>query len=279
MEENGKIAFLEVLIIRNNNTLKTTVYRKKTNNRVYLHWKSFAPPTCKCSTLRSIITRVYRICSNQECLVAELLKIKHESTQINGYLKWLFDKITEECKLSGNLNIVFNNKSNINNDITNTTHMLVLPYKGERGQRIIKSVNKAVKKILPQNHVTQNVYKSKKLGSYFNIKDSMKLEHQHDFTYFTQCPGVNYNETYLKETTRRLQERVLEHAGKDRKSNMFKHSMDTDHPLVCMKDFQILTEGFNHCKFKRKICKALPIKKHQPTLDAQEQSVILELFN
>ena len=87
MEENGKIAFLEVLIIRNNNTLKTIVYRKKTNNRVYLHWKSFAPPTCKCSTLRSIITRVYRICSNQECLVAELLKIKHESTQINGYLK------------------------------------------------------------------------------------------------------------------------------------------------------------------------------------------------
>ena len=116
----------------------------------------------------------------------------------------MFDKITEECKLSGNHNIIFNNKSNINNDITNTTHMLVLPYKGERGQRIIKSINKAVKKILPQNHVTQNVYKSKKLGSYFNIKDSMKLEHQHDFTYFTQCPGVNYNETYLKETTRRL---------------------------------------------------------------------------
>ena len=85
----------------------------------------------------------------------------------------MFDKINEECKLSGNLNITTNNKSN-SNDITNTTHMLVLPYKGDRGQRIIKSINKAVKKILPQNHVTQNVYKSKKLGSYFNIKDSMK---------------------------------------------------------------------------------------------------------
>ena len=33
--------------------------------------------------------------------------------------------------------------------------MLVLPYKGEREQRIMKSKNKAVKKILPQNHVTQ----------------------------------------------------------------------------------------------------------------------------
>ena len=60
----------------------------------------------------------------------------------NGCLK----KINEECKSSGNLNITTNNKSNINNDITNTTHILVLPYKGEitykgeRGQRIIKSI-------------------------------------------------------------------------------------------------------------------------------------------
>ena len=99
----------------------------------------------------------------------------------------MFDKINEKCKLSDNLNIA-NNKSNVNNDITNITHMLVLPYRGERGQRIIKSINKVVKEILPQNHITQNVYKSKKLGSYFNIKDSTKLERQHYLIYFTQCP-------------------------------------------------------------------------------------------
>ena len=58
-----------------------------------------------------------------------------------------FYKINEECKLSGNLNITTNTKSNFNNDITNATHMLVLTYKGEREQRNIKSINKAVKKI------------------------------------------------------------------------------------------------------------------------------------
>ena len=50
-----------------------------------------------------------------------------------------------------NLNIIINKKININNGITNTTRMLVLPYKSKRGQRIIKFINKAVKKILPQN--------------------------------------------------------------------------------------------------------------------------------
>ena len=85
-------------------------------------------------------------------------------TQINGYSKWVFEKINEECKLSGNLNIATNNKSNITNDITNTTLMIVLSYKGDTGQKIIISINKAVKKIFPQNHVIQDICKSKTVG-------------------------------------------------------------------------------------------------------------------
>ena len=54
--------------------------------------------------------------------------------------------------------------------------------------------------------------------------------------------------------------------------------MNTAHPAVYMKDFQILAKGFNHCKFK-KICEALLIKEHRPTLNAQEQSATLELLN
>ena len=50
MEQNGKIAFLYVLIIKNN-ILKTTVCRTTTYNRVYFHWKSFAPSTWKRSIL------------------------------------------------------------------------------------------------------------------------------------------------------------------------------------------------------------------------------------
>ena len=50
MEENGKIAFLGALIIKNN-FLKYTAYIQKTHSRAYLYWKSFMPPTRKCSTL------------------------------------------------------------------------------------------------------------------------------------------------------------------------------------------------------------------------------------
>ena len=35
------------------------------------------------------------------------IKIKHEFTQVNGYLKRVFEKINEEWKLSGNSNLLY----------------------------------------------------------------------------------------------------------------------------------------------------------------------------
>ena len=45
VEDNGKISFLDVLLMRCNETLETTVFCKETNNDIYLHWRSFAPMT------------------------------------------------------------------------------------------------------------------------------------------------------------------------------------------------------------------------------------------
>ena len=47
VEHNGKISFLDVLLMRCNGKLETTVFRKETNNDIYLHWRSFAPMTWK----------------------------------------------------------------------------------------------------------------------------------------------------------------------------------------------------------------------------------------
>ena len=52
VERNGKISFLDVLLMRNNEKLETTVFRKETNN-IYLHWMLFAPITWKKGPLRT----------------------------------------------------------------------------------------------------------------------------------------------------------------------------------------------------------------------------------
>ena len=75
-------------------------------------------------------------------------------------------------------NIIETFQTNINkNTVTTTTHMLILPYKGEKGEKLIKPLNKHVKKVLPENHLSWHGYSSKIFRSFLNIKDQTKLEH------------------------------------------------------------------------------------------------------
>ena len=157
--------------------------------------------------------------------------------------------------------------------------MFVLPYKDEKGEKLIKSLNKHVKKVLPENHISQHAYRSKKLGSFFNIKDQTKLEHNSDLTYLVKCPEKTCSEKYLRETARRINERVLEHPGKDEKSHMLRHTFQSGHPSVLLNEFKILRKGFNNNRVNRKISEALLIKQYRPNLSTQENSVSLELYN
>ena len=98
LEQNGNINFLDVMLIRTNDTLQTTIYRKSTHNGVYLHWNSFALRTWKRGKLLTILIRAYKICSTEELLKNELKEIDEEFININGYPKWVFDQVNEECK-------------------------------------------------------------------------------------------------------------------------------------------------------------------------------------
>ena len=49
-ENKSKLPFLDVLLCRNGRERTTTVYRKKTNNDIYLNWNAFAPVSWKQQT-------------------------------------------------------------------------------------------------------------------------------------------------------------------------------------------------------------------------------------
>ena len=87
IEHNGKISFLDVLLMRCNGKLETTVFRKETNNGIYLHWRSFAPMTWKKWILRTLIRRVYTVCSNGNLFQEELHHIETCFIELNGFPK------------------------------------------------------------------------------------------------------------------------------------------------------------------------------------------------
>ena len=63
------------------------------------------------------------------------------------------------------------------------------------------------------------LYTGTKRGTKFNnIKDLVKKSHQHNIVYYPTCPKPGCIEDYIGETGRRLNKRVIDHNGRDKKS-------------------------------------------------------------
>ena len=60
---------------------------------------------------------------------------------------------------------------------------------------------------------------------------------------------------------------------------MLQHTLQSGHPSASLDEFKILEKGFNHNRVKRKILEVLLMKQYRPTLNTQENSKSLELFN
>ena len=46
-----------------------------------------------------------------------------------------------------------------------------------------------------------------------------KLKQNHDIAYYTEYPEEQCKENYIAETGRRISERIIDHAGRDSKSD------------------------------------------------------------
>ena len=96
--------------------------------------------------------------------------------------------------------------------------------------------------------------------------------------YHSVCNNDNRRDDYIGEIALRLKERVKDHNGSDKNSYLIKHSIELGHDHVCHGNLKILDKSYNNT-FKRNVAEALLIKKHKPSLNVQEKSVKLELFN
>ena len=99
IEQEGKMAFLDVLIKKEENgSVQTGVYRKATNNSIYIHWNSYAPKQWKVGTLSGMTRRAYEICSNEDELTKELTHLRKVFTTTNGYPHHLVSSVMKKVK-------------------------------------------------------------------------------------------------------------------------------------------------------------------------------------
>ena len=135
-----------------------------------------------------------------------------------------------------------------------------------------KSMNKCVNKLLPSNTKIEVAFKSTKLSSCFNVKDKIDFEHNHDLIYHAKCPEPTCIDDYMRESARRITERIKDHNGRDHTSQVWNHSIEKSHKNV-------IDKNFHNNKRKLKIAEALWIKDLRPTLNTQEKSIQLKLLN
>ena len=74
-------------------------------------------------------------------------------------------------------------------------------------------------------------------------------------------------------------EGIKDHSGRDHTLKVWNHSIERFHKNVNTTDFKIIKNNFHNNKRKRKIAEALLIKDPRPTLNMQEKSFQLKLFN
>ena len=225
LEKERQISFLDVLITRTeNNTFETTVFRKETNTNLYINWNSHAPVQWKIGTLRTLLKRSIIICSNEYLLKNEVNHLRNVFTKINDYPIRLVDQIINEelQKRNPNTTIVSNVVAETKKDDEKEEKIqLLLPFNGKQGTQLLSKMRKSLNKSLPINVKTSFIYESTKLSTQFPVKDKTKFEHRHNATYFSKCPETNCDESYVGETDRRINERIIDHNNRDKKNHTY----------------------------------------------------------
>ena len=173
---------------------------------------------------------------------------------------------------------------------------------------MIKSIKTLTKKSIPEKLDVRVILISTILSSQFNIKDDTNKKQKHDLVYFSRSPSTTCADSYIAETAMPPSERVGYHDGRVMKPHVVRHCLNSNHKTVNTEHFKILNMGYNKKKklkkkfvffllypifkilkcsvltvnnntYRRRISETLFVKQYRPSLNAQDNSVTLELFN
>ena len=282
-ESDNTIAFLDVSVTRKTDrSFDTAVYRKKTDNSIYINWDAFATRQWKIGTLKGLFRRAFLVCSTDAALKKEISYLKHAFTKTNGYPSKIVNKILEEVRRKNN-NVtepesVDQPAEDPLPEAPEVTPYMCLPYKGKEGERVIKNFKKSLKDLLPTKFKPRVIYKGSKLGSFFSVKDKVDRSHQTNLVYgYIPRNGTTLRDGYVGETRVRFGRRTHEHAAVDKESSIFKNSREKNIE-VTDDDFKILEKTLPKY-LDRRIAEALYIKQFNPILNEQKDSFRLKLFN
>ena len=96
IENDDELPFLDVPVICKDYEVETTVYHRSTNRDIYLQWQSFSPTTWKRGTLQILVSRAFKVSSNDQHL-----HLSNEKPTKTKQIIWrLLSKTAQYCRIS-----------------------------------------------------------------------------------------------------------------------------------------------------------------------------------
>ena len=202
-EVDDILPFLDIKVIRAASAFVTSVYRKPTFSGVYTNYNSFLPQIYKSGLIRTLLFRLYTICSDWNMVHKEIEHLKSVMKR-NAYPDRFIDSTINHF-----LDHLFANRAVAPPQLTVRTYQVFLPYLGILSSKTEKSINKAFKQYLPNCKVKIITSASVRLSSIFSFKDKIPAYLKSGVVYKFECSSCNA--TYIGKTKRHLKTQYCEH--------------------------------------------------------------------
>ena len=197
-EQDGELPFMDVKVMKVQDKLQRSVYRKPTFTGLYTRWDSFCPMSHKTNLVRSLTNRALKICS-QATLNDELTNLRNIFRR-NGYPTDMVNRIIESTVKPPRVNGEPQAKEK-------TMHVVIrLPWIGQISRKFKTEIEDTIVTACPT--ITPIVS--------FNIRHAFRSGHK-DILPTTSKSHVVYKfeccceKQYVGKTTQVLSERISQH--------------------------------------------------------------------
>ena len=219
--ENGKISFLDCLVTRDNNKLKTTIYRKPTHTDRLLDQSSDNPTSHKATTIRTLTRRAQPV--SPDSLQDETDYLNNVFSKNNYNTDFVRRTPPPRPFLTGNTHSNTDSNTQTNSGPVTTA---TIPY--------IRGTSETVALILQPYNVRvahKPITTLRRLLT--NVKDKDKPEDRQGAVYKIKC--CDCQASYIGETGRNLSTRLTEHKratkNGDVNNHIAEHHLKTKHQI------------------------------------------------
>ena len=279
VENNGKLAFLDTLVDRSQNShINISIFRKSMFTGLGLSFFSYCPIKFKINAISTLLHRAYHLCNNFFNIHSEFQFLK-EFFLNNGYPVNLIDR-----QINKFLNKIYVKKPETATVMKQLIYVS-LPYFGPSSEQMKKELNKCLSKFYSTINFKIVLSNPNKLYNFFPRKECLPLPLRPSIIYQYSCPSCNTG-TYIGSSSRCFQIRIDEHRGISTRTKLPlckpSYSAIRDHCLSIhgtnpeTKDFKILDSAANIEDLL--ILESIYINKTKPNLNATFSAFPLHLI-